>query len=148
MRRLTKAQKAKNRKSYAIIRKAYEQAKLRMTPEQKSRITYIGFKHRVQATMRSNDVGVKEASRKVLNSEAFTSPAERSRANLKGAVKDSFKEAYERMRKLSRDERGRFKRIEENLSWDKERKAYVLGGRYLIDVTNSPEEINIIDLYE
>ena len=146
MKKLTKAQRAKNKRAYKTIRKYYEKAKLKMTEEQKRRIGYKQFKNRVKAKMKADDIGVKTAAEKVLNSEAFTSPAERSRTNLTESIKESFKNEWNDLRKLSRDEKGRFKKVSENLVWDKERNGYVLGGKYFIDVTNSPEEIRIIEL--
>ncbi len=144
--RLSKAQKAKNKRAYKTIRKYYEIARSKMSEEQRRRITYIGFKHRVQATMIEKDLNVRKASEKVVNSEAFTTPAERSRVNLKEAIREEFKSDWEELRKLSRDKHGRFKKVEENLEWNKERGGYVLGGEYFIDVSDSPKEIRIIKL--
>ena len=146
MRRLTKKQKLKNKRNYKIIRQYYEIAKTKMDEEQLSRIGYRQFKNRVLAHARWDNLTVKEASRKVLNTEAFTSPAERSRTNFIEGIKEHFKEDYKYLTRLSRDERGRFKALRENMKWDKDQKGYVIGDRYFVDVTNSPEEVVIIDL--
>lgn len=146
MKRLTKRQKAVNARKYATIRKYYEVAKTKMTEEQLSRITYKRFKKRVMAYSEAKEISIKEASKKVLNTEAFTSPAERSRVNLINAIKEKFPEQYKDIRQLSRNKRGQFTSVKSNLVWSKELGGYVLGGKYFIDVTNSPEDVIILSL--
>lgn len=146
MRRLTKKEKLRNKRKYKIIRQYYEIAKTKMTEEQLGRIGYVQFRNRVLAQQRWNNLNVREASRKVLNTETFTSPAERSRTNFIEGIKEHFKEEYKYLAQLSRDERGRYKSLKDNMKWDKDQKGYVIGNRYYVDVTNSPEEVIIIDL--
>jgi hypothetical protein len=49
---------------------------------------------------------------------------------------------------LSRS-KGKYQSIKDNLVWDKNRSGYLLnadGKQYFIDVTNSPEEVNITEV--
>lgn len=146
MKKLTRRQKAINAKNYATIRKYYEIAKTKMTKEQLGRITYKGFKKRVMAYSQAKDISIKEASKRYVNSEAFTTPAERSRYNLVEAIKEKFPEQYQDIRNLSRNKKGQFTSVKQNLVWDRDRAGYILGGKYFIDVTNSPEDVIIITL--
>lgn len=146
MKKLTRRQKAINARKYATIRKYYEIAQTKMTKEQLNRINYVSFKRRVMAYAQAKDLTIKEASKRVVNSEAFTTPAERSRVNLVDAIKERFPEQYKEIRNLSRNQKGQFTSVRQNLVWDRERAGYILGGKYFIDVTNSPEDIIIITL--
>ena len=156
MKRLTKRQKRYNKKSYAIIREYWEVAKtraetaFRMTGDgdylYMSKITYKQFKNRVRRYATAKDVTIREAAKKMSSTEGFLSPAERSRMNFVEGLKDKFPADYNSIRKLSRDARGHFKSVRENLEWNKDLNGYVLGGKYFIDVTNSPEQVVIITL--
>lgn len=139
--KLTKTQKLKNQKKYEKIRKAYDQVK-----DKNELVTYKQFKNRVQAQMEANpNLNLKDAIKKVQNTETFTSAAERSRANFLEALKKDFEAEYKEIRNLSRDEKGHFKKLE--LEWTKhgDKWGYSFTGkqglRYFIDVTNSPEEV-------
>lgn len=144
--KLTKTQKLKNQKKYEKIRKAYNEVK-----EKNEFVTYKQFKNRVQAQMEANTgLNLKDAIKKVQNTESFTSAAERSRANFLEALKKDFKEEYREIRNLSRDDRGHFKKLE--LEWTQygDKWGYSFTGkqglRYFIDVKNSPEEILIYEI--
>lgn len=135
--KLSNTQKQKNKVMYRQIRKGWE--------ETDKSITYKQFKARVEAQKVANNLNTRQAVRKVINSEQFTSAAERSRENLIASLKENFREEYNEIRNLSR-ERGRFKAIKNNLTWDKDRNGYTFIGNgilYFIDVSNSPEEVNI-----
>lgn len=141
--KLTKTQKIKNQKKYEKIRKAYNEVK-----EKNELVTYKQFKNRVQAQMEANpNLNLKGAIKKVQNTESFTSAAERSRSNFIEALKKDFGEEYKEIRALSRDEKGRFKKLE--LEWTKhgDKWGYSFTGKkglkYFIDVKNSPEEVLI-----
>lgn len=145
MRRLTKRQKAKNKAAYKKIRKEYEKVK----DKSPMPITYKQFKARVMGRAKADDISIKEAAKKEARTETFLSPAERSRENLITAIKEKHAEAYGQIRNLSRNEKGRFTNIKDNMEWDKARGGYVLkaGSKsYFIDVTNSPEEVNIEEI--
>ena len=144
--KLTKTQKLKNQKKYEKIRKAYNEVK-----DKNELVTYKQFKNRVQAQMEANPgLNLKGAIKKVQNTESFTSAAERSRTNFIEALKKDFAEEYKKIRSLSRDEKGKFKKIE--LEWTKHGGSWgysfigVQGLRYFIDVKNSPEEILVYEI--
>ncbi len=80
--------------------------------------------------------------RKELNTEEYTSAAERSRANLVQALKGEFPDEY----KILRSKIGQFESMKNNLSWNKDYGGYVFMGRYLIDVSNSPKTVNIVEI--
>ena len=112
-------------------------------------ISYRQFKERVYAMMKIHGITARQAAQKVLNTESFTSAAERSRENLIHAIRKEFPEDYKiivEYNRRMRDAQGHFVSTKSNLEWSEYYGAYVLGGRYLIDVTDSPKQINIIDL--
>lgn len=144
--KLTKTQKLKNQKKYEKIRKAYNEVK-----DKNDLVTYKQFKNRVQAQMEANPgLNLKGAIKKVQNTESFTSAAERSRTNFIEALKKDFAEEYKQIRSLSRDEKGKFKKLE--LEWTKHGGSWgysfigAQGLRYFIDVKNSPEEVLVYEI--
>lgn len=144
--KLTKTQKIQNQKKYEKIRKAYNEVK-----DKNELVTYKQFKNRVEAQMEANpNLNLKGAIKKVQNTETFTSAAERSRANFLEALKKDFAEEYKEIRNLSRDEKGRFKKLE--LEWTKhgDKWGYSFTGKqglkYFIDVKNSPEEVLVYEI--
>lgn len=140
--KLTKTQKAKNKAAYKAIRKEYDKVK------GKAPVSYMQFKHRAQSRAKRDDISLKEAAKKEARTETFLSAAERSRENLLESLKEKHSESYSELRNLSRS-KGKYQSVKNNLSWDKERKGYVLnadGKQYFIDVTNSPEEVNITEI--
>lgn len=144
MKKLTKAQKAKNKAAYKAIRKEYESVK----DKSSIKITYMQFKHRVQGRAKRDDITLKAAAKKEARTETFLSAAERSRENLVESIKENYKETYNELKNLSR-RHGKYQSIKENLEWDKNRNGYILRAgekSYFVDVTNSPEEVNITEI--
>ena len=144
--KLTKTQKLKKQKKYENIRKAYNEVK-----DKNKLITYKQFKNRVQAQMEANPgLNLKGAIKKVQNTESFTSAAERSRTNFIEALKKDFAAEYKEIRNLSRDEKGKFKKLD--LEWTKHGGSWgysfigAQGLRYFIDVKNSPEEVLVYEI--
>ena len=145
--RLTKAQKLKNKKKYEKIRKGYNEVK-----DKNELVTYKQFKNRVQAQMEANpSLNLKRAIKKVQNTETFISAAERSRTNLIEALKKDFREEYKKIRKLNgRDENRKYRKLE--LEWTEHDKKWsysftgIDGVKYFIDVTNSPEEVLVYEI--
>lgn len=139
--KLSYKQKLRNKRAYKQIRKAYNSLDQSDKPADEV-VDYKYFKRQTIATAKAKNISVKEATKRVLNSENFVSPAERSRNNLIQGLKESFKDEYKQIQQLSRDAKGRYISIHENLKWDKDRKAYTftgVGGQtYIIDTTNSP----------
>lgn len=141
-RKLSKTQKAKNKAAYKNIRKEYEKVK------DKAPVSYIQFKRRVKSRAEKDDLSIKAAAKREARTETFLTAAERSRENIIEGLKDSHREAYDELRNLSRS-KGKFQSIKDNLSWDKDRKGYILNAgdkQYFIDVSNSPEEVNITEI--
>ena len=117
MKKLTKAQKARNRAKYNYIRRAWERT-------DKS-ITYKQFKNRVLARAEAKGISYKEATRKEMNTETFVTAGQRSRHNLIQAIKEKHDLEYKELRNLARD-RGKYISIEDNLDWDEDYGQYVL----------------------
>ena len=141
--KLTVRQKKKNEVKYNKIRTGYNQVK-----DKNVDISYKQFKKRVEAQMEANpSYTLKEAIKKVQNSETFTTASERSRENFINALKKDFADEYKQIRNLSRTETGKFKKID--LEWTKHGNKWgysfvgVAALRYFIDVSNSPNEINV-----
>lgn len=140
--KLSKTQKAKNKAAYKNIRKEYDKVK------DKAPVSYIQFKRRVKSRAERDDISIKEAAKKEARTETFLTAAERSRENLVEAIKTKHSEAYFELKNLSRS-KGKFQSIKDNLTWDKSRGGYVLkasGKNYFVDVSNSPEEVNIMEI--
>ena len=106
---------------------------------------------------------IKSAAKREARTETFLTAAERSRENILSGIKTKHREVYDEIKNLSRysgktirDENGRitkragqFESISGNLEWDKERKGYTLnanGKNYFIDVSNSPEDIKVMEI--
>ena len=140
--KLTKKQKAKNKSAYKAIRREYEKVK------DKAPVSYIQFKRRVQARAKSDNMAIKAAAKREARTETFLTAAERSRENILSGIKTKHREVYDELKNLSR-EKGRYQSIKDNLIWDKERKGYTLnanGKNYFIDVSNSPEDIKVMEI--
>lgn len=149
-----------------ILRELYDQTYARMDDNLRaSAPDFKHFKARVLSTIRNDyykgekidpsqhelfasvtQRELKAITKKRLNRETYTSPAERSRVNMMQGLKEKHRDVYNVIRKLSRDERGQFKKVEDNMTWNKDHGGYVIGGRYFVDVQNSPESVSIIDL--
>ena len=141
-RKFSKTRKAKNKAAYKNIRKEYEKVK------EKAPVSYVQFKRRVKARAEKEGISIKEAAKKEARTETFWSAGERSRDNLLTSLREKHGEAYSELKNLSRS-KGRFQSIKENLKWDQDRKGYVLdagGKQYFVDVTNSPEEVNVTEI--
>lgn len=92
---------------------------------------------------------IKKAARKTAHSETYVSASQRSRENIIHSLRTKFKDSFQEIKKLNREfrtKKGTFTSLKGNLVWSKEYNTYVLGGKYIIDVHNSPEEVNIIDI--
>lgn len=142
--RLSKTQKAKNKKAYKAIRKEYDKVKA------KADVSYVQFKRRAVSRAKRDNTSLKEAAKKEAHTETFISSAERSRENLIEAIKTKHKEAYNELKNLNRS-KGKYQKIQTNLEWDKGRGGYILNTgehKYFIDVSNSPEEVNIEEIEE
>jgi len=141
-RKLSKTQKAKNKAAYKNIRKEYDKVK------DKANVSYMQFKHRALSRAKRDNISVKEAAKKEARTDTFWKAPERSRDNLIEAIKTKHSEAYKKLKNVSRS-KGKFQSIKDNLTWDKSRNGYVLnanGKSYFIDITNSPEDVEITEI--
>ena len=139
--RLTKREKAINARKYKQIRKVWEKTN--------KAVDYIHFKRTTLAKAVAGNLSIKEAAKKTANTEDFVSPAQRSRQNLINSFKENFKLEYDEIRKMSRNNKGEFISLKENLTWDKNLKGYTFNSgtaTYFIDVSNSPESVEIYEI--
>lgn len=143
MKKLTKAQKKKNKAAYKAVKKEFNKVRTR-----NNNVTYVQFKRRVKARMEAENLNWKSAAKKEAHTETFVSAGERSRENLIKAIKDDFNDVYRDLRNKSRD-KGKFVAIKDNLTWDSDRNGYILNAgtkQYFIDVSNSPKDISILEI--
>lgn len=156
-RRLTAKQKLANKikrqKRDAYIKKEFLKVQGKQNPEYDP-IGYKDFKKRVIRKMKYEDITVAQAVKKEKNTVQFTTTAARSRTNLVNALKEKHSLEYEELKDLlvANDDTGRLKKfqsVKQNLSWDSDLNTYVLNAgskRYKIDVSNSPETVDIVEL--
>lgn len=149
---MTKKAKLENRQ----IRRVYRQTG--GVTRSGQQITFRQFKNRVKARAKIEGKTILQAAKKERNTESFTSAAERSRTNLLDKIKEKYStgpnstwEDLKNINKRIRDPQGHFTSMRENMIWDRDLKGYVIGdditGMYLIDVTNSPEDIFVTRIY-
>lgn len=158
MRKLTKRQKARNKAKYNVIKRIFEKE-----VKPKSDLTYKQFKENVKGQLnvkRKRDEKekqvadftkdeIKAAAIKESRTDTIWEPWERSRDNLLESLKEKHQDAYSELKNLSRGPGGKYQKIKANLEWDEKRNGYLLnadGKQYYIDITNSPEEVNIIEV--
>jgi len=138
--KLTATQKAHNARIYKQIRKQYNKI------ADKNVMTYVEYKNEVFLRANADKINVKQAAIKLNNTELFVTRAERSRTNLINSLKKEHNYVFKKLKQLSRNEKGQFVAMSNNLVWDRDLDGYILSGRYLIEVSNSPEEVNVFDL--
>lgn len=136
-RKLTKTQKAKNAAIYKQIKKEYAKTN--------KAIDYRSYKARVLARMEAEGMTARKAAKKEANTATFVNPGERSRNNIIQAAKNF--DIYNDMKILSRDNKGRFVSVKDNLEWDKNIGKWVLktiSGNFILDTTNSPYGMTLV----
>ena len=166
-RRLTRAEKMLNK----IVREIYEKVHGKQLTQEvdengnriEKDITKKALKHRIQASMKLYDLTAKQAGKKVLNTQEFTTAAERSRKNILQAMRKEYHDEFEKLvnlnKEIGRDEHGRFTSLKNNLIWDKELKAYVIIGhrkvgndwvqvKYMIVTTESPKRMFVEEIWD
>lgn len=120
--------------------------------DEKRNNSFERYKNQVQARMVAYGEGFADARAKVKNSLAYTSVEERGATNFLNKIKEKFAADYNDIRNLMRD-RGRYTstaNIISHLEYAGDRK-YILHspkGDYIIDMTNSPEEVQIYAYYD
>ena len=158
-RKLTNYEKYFNR----VTRRYYKKTGYQQTVKDEEgntvtlKLTMKGFRHRVLAKMEADKLSPLQAAKKVLNTERFVSAAERSRTNLLNAMRKEFYADYKDLvklnRQISRDARGHFTSLKNNLQWDKDLGTYTLSGtrngkfvKYMIVTKNSPKGVYIEEI--
>lgn len=123
-------------------------------------VSYETWKRRIRAKMKNDPryegLDIYQAAKKLMNTEEYVTAAERSRNNLfeamKGYASKRFegKNMYQELQYLSKRVNKQGKKVFDNinLTWNKNLRRYefsALGILYYIDVTNSPEDIFIME---
>ena len=139
MKRLTKAQKAKNRALYRAIRRAWEKT-------DKS-VDYKTFKKISIGMSRAKGTSAKEEAKLYAHSRRFVSAEEVGKENLLEGLKKEFPDTYKELR----SKMGRFYEGETMLSrleWDDAKQMYKFtnnsGDVFWVDISNSPKQAYII----
>ena len=135
-RKLSKAQKAKNRAEYNRIRREYNKT-------DKS-ITYKQFKARVINRAVGTGESIKVAAKKEANTRQFKDYKTQAKENLLASMKEKFRGTYDELRRKA----GRFGKGEhlfDKVEYDNQQDAYVLtsstGDQYRIDIDDSPQQM-------
>lgn len=139
MKRLTKAQKAKNRALYNAIRRAWEKT-------DKS-IDYKTFKRISIGLARGKGTSAKEEAKLYAHSRQFVSAEEVGKENLLKGLKSEFPDVYKELR----SKMGKFNKGEtmmSRLEWDQSKQMYKFtnnkGETFWVDMSNSPKQAYII----
>lgn len=142
MRRLTKAQKAKNKAMYKYIRKIWSKTD--------RSVSYKEFKKIVIDWTRSGKYkNVREGARKYAHSTQYVDADRRGKENILAGLKEDFRETYDKLRRRI----GPMKKgdhLIDQLTWDDQKQGYTFkgsdGNTYLIDLSNSPKQAELIQL--
>ena len=139
MRRLTKAQKAKNRALYRAIRRAWEKT-------DKS-VSYKTFKKISIGLAKGKGTSAKEEAKLYAHSRRFVSAEEVGKENLLAGLKKEFPSIYKELRsKMGRFEKG--ETMMSRLEWDETKQMYKFtndkGDAFWVDIDNSPKQAYII----
>lgn len=139
--RLTKAQKARNRAEYNRIRRIWEKTD--------RSLDYKTFKKIVQGISKSTGESVKEAGKRFAHSRMYKSAEDVGKENILNSLKEDYRVVYDELRKrvgfMNKGEH-----LADKIEWDSTKQAYVInaknGERYMIDISNSPKEAVLIKL--
>jgi hypothetical protein len=139
--KLTKAQKARNKAENNRIKRAYA------TTDRS--ISYKAFKRRVVNRAKGEEISIKEAAKKEARTRTFKSADDIGKENIINAMKKDFKADYKEFRKAM----GRMNKGEtyaSRLEWDTSLKSWTFknnkGDKYMINEDNSPKQMEIIKL--
>lgn len=137
--KLTKAQKAKNKIISKQIRKVWRE-------KAKGKMSFSDFKKRVINRSVGTGETIKESARRVGNSYGlgFGDYKKQAKENLLSSMKEKFRATYDELRRKA----GRFGKGEhliDRIEYDKQQDTYVLtsstGDRYRIDADQSPKQM-------
>lgn len=141
MKRLTKAQKAKNKAEYNRIRRVWNTT-------DKS-IDYKTFKKIVKGISNSTGKSVKEAAQEFAHSRMYKTAEDIGRENILKGIKEEFRAEYDDIRrKMGKFSKG--EHMSDRLSWSAKYQDWTFksssGKEYLISTSNSPKSVSIIEL--
>lgn len=142
MKRLTKAQKAKNRAMYKYIRKIWEKT-------DKS-VSYKDFKRIViDWTKAGKYDNIREGAKLYAHSTQYVDATQRGKENILSGLKSEFRGTYDDLRhKIGFMKKG--EHLIDRLQWDDTKQGYTFEGAdgktYLIDISNSPKQADLIQL--
>ena len=139
MRKLTKAQKAKNKALYKQIRKIWEKT-------DKS-ISYKTFKKITMGLAKGKGTSVKAEAKLYAHSRQYKSAEDVGKENLLTGLKSEFNATYKELR----SKMGKFSKGESmmsRISWDADKQMYKFlndkGETFWVDISNSPKQAYII----
>ena len=102
--------------------------------------TKEGFIAQVQAYKIAYETNVSGALRKIANTEAYTPYVERAQDNVLKALEEFGQ--LKKFKTMIRNEKGHFAKYDRSLlKWNREGGYYVYGGKIIIDIRNSPEQV-------
>ena len=142
MRKLTKAQKAKNRSMYKYIRKVWEKTD--------RSVSYKDFKRIViDWTKAGKYQNVREGAKLYAHSTQYVDADQRGKENILKGLKEEFRQTYDELRrKVGFMKKG--EHLLDQLEWDEQKQGYTFvgsdGNTYLIDMSNSPKQADLIRL--
>lgn len=91
----------------------------------------------VQSIKEVKEVNIRQALNTLSQAKAFTPYKETAKSNAIQAVINFDK--YQEFRNLTRDEKGRFTRVDmDKLDWDEDSESYIYDNRVMISFSNSP----------
>lgn len=101
--------------------------------------TFIGA---VQSMKEVREVNIRQAVTLLSRAKAFTPYEETAKSNVIEAMKNF--DVYQEFRNLTRDEKGRFTRVDmSKLEWDRDSQSYIYNNRVIISFLNSPERVTL-----
>ena len=116
--------------------------------ERKFTDSYAQFENRVRSWL-SPTTNIKQALKRELSSSRITTEGIRGPMNMLATIRDKFPDVYRRITQLIGEVRknGKFASLATELTWNSALDAYTFedkfGNTWIIDVTNSPVDIDI-----
>jgi len=141
--KLTKAQKAKNKALYNYIRKQW----IKANEKTDLKISYKEFKRMAISQATAYDLSIKEGAKKYAHSTRFMEREDIGKENLLEGLKNEFPDTYKELRsKMGRFDKG--ETMMSRLSWDDNKQMYKFtnnsGDVFWVDISNSPKAAYII----
>lgn len=92
---------------------------------------------------------IKETAQKIAHGRRFTEAEQVAKENILSGLKKDFRDVYDQLRhKAGKYEKG--ETLKDKIEWNDKYQSYVMtsstGKKYMIDISNSPTEANLIEL--